>query len=177
MNRFRAAAGTIGALVLVAACSSPAGSSGPVNTTGVTATATAVTTLPTGGAAAGAPCSFLTAAQVGTIVGTTPIEVAERPGRGDCDYWLTAAKDAKVNIGVFQGADALALFESTKGIGTPQPVALGDEAYSIYNASIGTLVVVKQGDRVITAQVFAGTDAAEQLRQATAIATAVLATR
>ena len=34
----------------------------------------------------------------------------------------------------------------TKGIGTPEPVNLGDEAYSIFNESIGTVVVARKGD-------------------------------
>ena len=90
--------------------------------------------------AAGEPCSFLTKEEVGAIVGTTPVEVAERVGRGDCDYWLTAAKDAKISIGVFSGPDDTTLFEGTKGIGDPQPVLnVGDDAYSISTGDLGTL--------------------------------------
>lgn len=71
-------------LLIVAACSTPAGTIGP----GLTATAGAAATsgtTPTNGAAAGEPCSFLSAEAVGAAMGTTPVEVAERAGRGDCD--------------------------------------------------------------------------------------------
>jgi len=125
--------------------------------------------------AAGEPCSFLTAEEVGAIVGTTPVEVAERVGRGDCDYWLTAAKDAKISIGVFTGPDNATLFEQTKGIGDPQPLAdVGDDAYSIATGDLGTLVVAKQGDATIVVQVLTA-DSADQLRQATELAKAVIA--
>ena len=123
--------------------------------------------------AAGEPCSYLTAAEVGAIVGTTPVEVAERIGRGDCDYWLSAAKDSKVNIAVFEGADATSYFDSTKGIGTPESVDVGDDAYAIFNASIGTVVVARSGDNVVSVQVFTA-DTGDQLAQATAIVEAVL---
>jgi hypothetical protein len=63
-------------------------------------------------------------------------------------------------------------FESTKGIGTPESVDLGDEAYPIFNASIGTVVVARIGDTVVAVQVFTA-DADDQLAQATAIAEAV----
>ena len=95
------------------------------------------------------------------------VEIAERVGRGDCDYWLTADKDSKVNVGVFTGPDNASLFEGTKGIGTPEPVNLGDEAYSIFNESIGTVVVARKGDATVIVQVLTGSVAADQLRQGT----------
>ncbi len=101
-------------------------------------------------------------------------EVAERIGRGDCDYWLTTAKDSKVNVGVFTGAEATSYFEQTKGIGTPEVVNVGDEAYSIFNESIGTVVVARKGDAVVAVQVFAGAGT-DQLRQATSLVEAILA--
>lgn len=165
---------SLAALLLLAACSSGSSSSG---SPAASAAAASVSAPPasTPAVAAGEPCSFLTAEEVGAIVGTTPVEVAERVGRGDCDYWLTAAKDAHVNIGVFTGPDSASLFEITKGIGDPQPVDnLGDDAYSIFNESIGTVVVVKQGDATIIVQVFTA-DVADQLAQATELAEAVLA--
>jgi hypothetical protein len=161
------------AMLAIAACS-PAAT--PPGTSGATPKPlpTSQDAPPTNVAAPGEPCSFLTAEQVGVIVGTTPVAVEERVGRGDCDYWLTAAKDAKVNIGVTTGPDAAGLFESTKGLGTPQPITLGDEAFSIFNESIGTLVVVRKGESVAVVQVFGGTDSAKQLTDATALAEAVV---
>lgn len=162
------------AILAFAACSS---SSGP--TQGPGATSPAATTSggePTNPAVAGQPCSYLTAEEVGAVVGIVPVEVAERVGRGDCDYWLTSAQDEKVNIGVTTGPDAQSLFDVTKGMGDPQPVSLGDEAYSIYNESIGTLVVVMKGDSVVAVQVATSADTAEQLAHATALADAIVAT-
>jgi hypothetical protein len=170
-------AAALAAILLLAACSSsPSGDGSQAASEPAAsepaASAPAASTPP---AAAGEPCSFLTAEEVGAIVGATPVEVAERVGRGDCDYWLSAAKDAKVNIGVFSGPDNATLFEQTKGIGDPEPVAgVGDDAYSIFNESIGTLVVAKQGDNTIIVQVFT-TDTADQLSQTTELAEAVIA--
>jgi hypothetical protein len=76
---------------------------------------------------------------------------------------------------VFTGPDNASLFDITKGIGTPEPVNLGDEAYSIYNESLGTLVVARKGDATVIVQVLAGSVAADQLRQGTALVEAVLA--
>lgn len=53
--------------------------------------------------------------------------------------------------------------------------SLGDEAFSIFNESIGTIVAVRKGDSTAAVQVFAGTDAADQLAKARALAEAVLA--
>ncbi len=170
----RAAAATLGALLVIAACSSPQGTQN-ATATGTPAPAATSGSAPTSGAAPGEPCSFLTAEQVGAIMGTTPVEVAERVGRGDCDYLLNAAGDAKVNIGVFTGAEAVSSFDSIKALGTPQTVALGDEAFSIYNEGFGTIVAVREGESTAVAQVFAGADQAEQLRQATALAQAIIA--
>lgn len=102
----RAAVLALLATLAFAACSSPsAATKGPAGATTPAPVATSAG-APTTGAVAGEPSSFLTAEAVGAIVGTTPVEVAERVGRGDCDYWLTPAKDSWVNIGVVTGADA-----------------------------------------------------------------------
>lgn len=163
------------ALLLLAACSS--GASGEATPTASLSASAPAASAPAASApaAAGEPCSYLSAQEVGAIVGTTPVEVAERSGRGDCDYWLTVTRASKVNIGVFTGSEGASYFESTKEIGTPEPVDVGDEAYSIFDASIGTVVVARQGDAVVAAQVFADIATAEQLRQATAVVEAVLA--
>ena len=117
----------------------------------------------TPGPLAGEPCSFLTAEQVTTIVGTAPVEIAERAGRGDCDYWLDAAKTQKINIGVTTGADGAALFESTKALGEFLPVPnLGDDAYMQVLEGLGTIVVAKQGDSVVSVQLLNTMDSAEQ---------------
>jgi hypothetical protein len=115
----------------------------------------------------------MTAEALAEIIEATPVEVAERVGRGDCDYFLTPAKDAKVNIGVFTTPESLSDFDNTKNFGDPQPVAIGDEAYSVYNESIGTLVMVKEDLTVIAVQVFTSAAPAIQLIDATAIAQAV----
>lgn len=173
---FRSSAAALAAIVLLAACSSsPSGDGSPAASNAASEPAASAPAGSTPAVAAGEPCSFLTAEEVGAIVGTTPVEVAERVGRGDCDYWLTAAKDAKVEIGVFTGPDNATLFESTKGIGDPQPVAdVGDDAYSIFSADIGTLVLAKVGDATIVVQVFTA-DTADQLSQAIDLAKAVIA--
>jgi hypothetical protein len=159
-------------VVLLVACSSGPSSGGPP---AASSSAPATGAAPASAAAAGEPCSYLTAQDVGAILGATPVEVAERVGRGDCDYWLTLTRDGKVNIGVFTGNEAATYFESTKRIGTPEPLNLGDEAYSIFNESIGTVVVARKGDAVVAAQVYVGDVPADQLRQATALVQAVLA--
>ena len=175
MTLARRTAAAVMAILLLAACSSSPSSEGspdaslPASAPGASAAASTPTVV------AGEPCSFLTAEEVGAIVGTTPVEVAERVGRGDCDYWLTAAKDAKISIGVFSGPDDTTLFEGTKGIGDPQPVLnVGDDAYSISTQDLGTIVVAKQGEATIIVQVLTA-DTADQLRQATELAKAVIA--
>ena len=173
---FRTSATALAAILLLAACSSsPSGDASQAASAAASEPAASVPAASTPAVIAGEPCSFLTAEEVGAIVGTTPVEVAERVGRGDCDYFLTAAKDAKVEIGVFTGPDNATLFEATKGIGDPQPVEnVGDDAYSIFNADIGTLVVAKQGDATIVVQVLTA-DTASQLSQAIELAKAVIA--
>jgi hypothetical protein len=173
MPRFhRAGVPALLVMLAVAACSSPsAATQGPAGTNAAPTPGGEQTSAPV----AGEPCSFLTGAALGAIVGTAPVEVAERIGRGDCDYWLTAAKDSKVNIGVTTGPEAQSAFDSVKGIGEPQPVSLGDEAYSIFNQSIGTLVVVRKGASTAIIQVLTSADPAVQLLQATALAQAVIA--
>ena len=177
----RAAALALAAAIGVAACSSP---SGPTKAPGSTATPPASIAAPpattsagdaTAGPVAGEPCSFLTAAEVGTIVGTVPVEVAERAGRGDCDYWLDAAKTTKVNVGVSTGPDGVALFDSTKNLGEPLPVPnLGDDAYMLVLEGLGTLVVVKAGDTVAAVQLLTTQDSAEQAIRAINLARAVI---
>jgi hypothetical protein len=172
---FRRSAGALAAVLLLAACSSSPSSEGSQAASQPASDQASAAAASTPAVAAGEPCSFLTAQEVGAIVGTTPVEVAERVGRGDCDYFLTAAQDAWVQIGVFTGPDNATLFESTKGIGEPQPVeGVGDDAYSIFNESIGTLVVARQGDATIIVQVLTP-DTADQLSQATELAKAVIA--
>lgn len=172
---FRRSAAALTAVLLLAACSSSPSSEGSQAASQPASDQASAAAASTPAVAAGEPCSFLTAQEVGAIVGTTPVEVAERVGRGDCDYFLTAAQDAWVQIGVFTGPDNATLFESTKGIGEPQPVeGVGDDAYSIFNESIGTLIVARQGDATIIVQVFTA-DTADQLSQATELAKAVIA--
>ncbi len=168
----RTAAAGLAMLVLLGACSSGPSSGG---TLAASLSAAAPASVPPSAAAAGEPCSYLTAQEVGAILGATPVQVVERVGRGDCDYWLTLTRDGKVNIGVFTGPEATDYFESTKRIGTPEPVNVGDEAYSIFNESIGTVVVARKGDAVVAAQVYSGDAPADQVRQATALVEAVLA--
>lgn len=171
----RRSATALAALLLLAACSSSPSSEGSQAASLPASDEASAPAASTPAVVAGEPCSFLTADEVGAIVGTTPVVVEERVGRGDCNYFLTAAQDAWVQIGVFTGADNASLFESTKGIGDPAPVdGVGDDAYSIFNESIGTLVVAKQGDATIIVQVLTA-DTADQLRHATELAQAVIA--
>jgi hypothetical protein len=173
---FRSSAAALAAILLLAACSSSPSSEGSqAASPAASQPAASAPAASTPAAAEGEPCSFLNAQEVGAIVGTTPVAVEERVGRGDCSYFLTAAQDAWVQIGVFTGPDNATLFEQTKGIGDPEPVeGVGDDAYSIFNESIGTLVVAKQGDATIIVQVLTA-DTADQLRQATALIEAVIA--
>lgn len=171
----RAGASALVLALLLGACSSPsAPTSGPGATT-LPPAATAAGGQPTSGAAAGEPCSFLTAEQVAAVVGTTPVEVAERAGRGDCDYWLDAAKTTKVNVGVTPGAAGLALFESTKALGETLPTpTIGDESYMLQLQGLGTLVMVRQGDAVAAIQVLTAREPAEESIMALALARAVV---
>jgi hypothetical protein len=168
----RAAAALL-AILAVATCSSPGTNGTPATGTNPPPAATragqASDPIP-----AGEPCSFLTAEEINATIAATPVEIAERPGRRDCDYWLTAARDAKVTVGVTTGADAAAVFESTKALGEPATVTLGDEAYSIFNESIGTVVVVRKGESVAIVQQFGGTNPEEQLTNAAALARVVI---
>jgi hypothetical protein len=165
------------AAFLLAACSSPsaatqapAGTSAPPAATSAPPAATGA-----GNPVAGEPCSFLTGAQVTEIVGTAPVEIAERAGRGDCDYWLDAAKTAKVNVGVFTGADGAALFESTKALGETLPVPnLGDDAYMLVLDGLGTIVVARKGDSVVSVQLLNTMDSAEQAIRVINVARAVV---
>ena len=163
MNRLhRAGASALTLAVLLSACSSPpAATSGP----GATTLPPAATTSgggPTSAPVGGEPCSFLSAEQVTAIVGTAPVEIKARAGRGDCDYFLDAAKTTKVNIGVTPGADGLALFESTKALGEFLPVPnLGDDAYMLVLDELGTVVVAKKGDSVVSVQLLNTMDSAE----------------
>jgi len=51
-------------------------------------------------------------------------------------------------------------------------VDIGDEAYSVFNESIGTLVLVHAGDSLIVVQAFNTGDRAAQLQHATKLAEA-----
>ena len=171
----------VGAVLAVALTFAACGSQPPAATTNPGATnqppaATTAGEQPTTAPVAGEPCSFLTSEQVAAVVGTAPVEIKERAGRGDCDYWLDAAKSSKINIGVTTGPDGVALFDSTKALGEPVAVAsLGDEAYSIsLGTDLGTLVMVKQGDAVVAVQVLTTAEPAEQAIRAIALARAVL---
>ena len=160
------------ALTAVSACSSPAATGGPNVATNQPPGAT-----PAGQATspvlAGEACSYFTAEEVGAVVGTTPVSVEERAGRGDCDYFLNGDETAKVNIGFFEWADGgESTFEATKGFGEPVTVDLGDEAYSVFNESIGTLVLVHAGDSLIAVQAFNTGDQAAQLDHAMKLAEA-----
>jgi len=162
-------AGLVAALVL-AACSSPATTTGPAGTSAPAGTAAGQATGPV---LAGEACSYFTAAEVGAIVGTTPVKVEERAGRGDCDYLLNADGSAKVNIGFAEwAADGESTYETTKAFGEPATIELGDEAYSVFNESIGTLVLVHAGDSLIVVQAFNTGDQAAQLQHATKLAEA-----
>ncbi len=169
---------TLITILAIAGCSTPGAATQVPGATTPAATSPAATTTggePTSPPVAGEPCSFMTADEVGAIIGETPVEVAERAGRGDCDYWLSEAHDQKVNIGVTTGPDAVTLFENTKGLGSPEAVSIGDEAYSINSESLGAIVVARKGDSVAIVQVLFGLDADEQLADAIAIAEGVVA--
>jgi hypothetical protein len=165
---------TVVLVIATAACSSPAATSGPGgpgSTNAPVATAGAAATTPV---LAGDPCSYLTLEEVGVLVGATPISAEERAGRGDCDYFFSAAKDAKVNVGLFELADGGdATFESTKAFGDPVSFSLGDEAYTVYNESLGALVLAKAGDIVIVVQAFNTGDRAAMTEQAMKLADAL----
>ena len=175
MRRSRAiAAASIAVALLLSACSSaPPGppTVAPGVATPVGTAAGPATELP----GAGDACEFVTAEAVGGIMGIAPVEVAERAGRADCDYWLDAAKTSKVNIGVTTGPDGAALFESTKALGEPAPVAIGDDAYTVALQGLGTVLMVKSGDAVVSVQVLTDKDPADQLARARAVAEAVIA--
>jgi hypothetical protein len=161
------------AVIVVAACSSPAATVVPGAVTNPPPAATQAGEA-TGPLLAGEACSYLTAEEVGAIVGTVPVLVEERAGRGDCDYFLNAAEDAKVNIGLFEWAvDGESNFESAKAFGEPVTIELGDEAFAVYNEGTGTLVMVRAGDSLISVQAFNTGDVAAQLEHATRLAEAV----
>jgi hypothetical protein len=159
-------------VIAFAGCSSPAATGGPGAGTNPPPVATQVGEA-TEPLLAGDPCSYLSAEEVGAIVGTVPVLVEERAGRGDCDYFLNDAQDAKVNIGLVEWADVgESAFETTKGFGDPTPVDLGDDAYAIYNEGTGTVVMVRAGDSLISVQVFNSGELPAQLEQATRLAEA-----
>ena len=160
------------AAIAVAGCSSPAATAGPnpANTTAPVATDAGEATGPV---LAGEACSYFTAEEVGAIVGTVPVKVEERSGRGDCDYFLNAEESAKINVALVEwAAGGESTFESTKGFGERTVIDLGDEAYSVYNESLGTLVLVHAGDSLIVVQAFNSGDQAAQLQHATKVAEA-----
>jgi hypothetical protein len=162
---------TVLCLMAIGACSSPSSTPNAGNpTNGPDATTAGQATGPV---LAGEACSYFTAEEVGAIVGKVPVSVEERAGRGDCDYFLTADKSAKVNVVFAEWADGgESTFESTKGFGDPAAIDLGDEAYSVFNESLGTLVLVHAGDSLIVVQAFNTGDQAAQLQHATKLAEA-----
>jgi hypothetical protein len=167
---------TVLAAIAFAGCSSPAATSAPGGTGAGTNPPPAATQAgqATGPVLAGEPCSYLSAEEVGAIVGTVPVLVEERAGRGDCDYFLNAAKDAKVNIGLFEWADGgESTFEGAKSFGDPVSIDIGDEAFGVYNEGTGTLVMVRAGDSLISVQAFNTGELAAQLQHATKLAEAV----
>lgn len=169
---FRPTALTTLTVLALAACSTPAATGGPnpgpTNQPAPTTAGQATTPV-----LAGEPCSYFTAEEIGAIVGTVPVSVEERAGRGDCDYFLNAAEDAKVNVGFFEWVDGgETAFEGAKAFGEPVSIDLGDDAFSVYNESVGTLVMVRAGDSLIAVQAFNTGDQAAQLDHATKIAEA-----
>ena len=159
-------------LAIVSACSTPAATGGPPG--GTNAPAATSAGQASGPVLEGEPCSYLTAEEVGAIVGTVPVLVEERAGRGDCDYFLNAARDAKVNVSLVEWADGgQSTFESTKGFGEPVSLDIGDEAYTVFNESIGTLALVHAGDSLIVIQALNTGDAAAQLGHARDLAEAL----
>ena len=160
------------AAIAVAGCSSPGATSGP-NPPSTNAPAATAAGQATGPVLAGEACSYFTAEEVGAIVGKVPVKVEERSGRGDCDYFLAADQSAKINIAFTDWAlDGETTFEAAKGFGEPVAIELGDEAYSVFNESIGTLVLVHAGDSLIVVQAFNSGDQATQLQHATKLAEA-----
>jgi hypothetical protein len=160
-------------ILVVSACSTPAATGGPKpgSTNAPAATAAGQATRPV---LAGEACSYFTAAEVGSIVGKVPVSVKERAGRGDCDYFLAADESAKVNVGFLEWVNGgESAFESTKALGDPVTIDLGDEAYSVTNEGIGTVVMVRAGDSLIAIQAFNTGDAAAQLEHATKLAEAL----
>ncbi len=159
------------AVAVVSACSTPAGTGGPGATNVPAATSAGEATGPV---LAGDPCSYFTAAEVGAVIGTVPVLVEERAGRGDCDYFLNAAEDAKVNVSFLEwAAGGDAIFESSKAFGAPVALDIGDEGYTVSNESLGTLALVHAGDSQIVIQAFNTGDAATQLKHATDLAQAL----
>jgi hypothetical protein len=166
----------VAALFALAACGSPAATNPPAGATIVPPAATTSGGEQTDAApVAGEPCSFLTSEEAAVILGAAPVAIEERVGRGDCDYWLDAAKTSKANIGVFTGAEALTLFEGTKALGEPAAVPnLGDEAYMLVLESLGTIVMARTGDSVVSAQLLSNGDSAEEAVRAISLARTVV---
>lgn len=168
-------------ILLVAACSAPPAAS--TSTSSADSSPAPANTSPTPADPASSPaapavdstdpCSYLTSADVATAFGSAPVEIQERVGRGDCDYVLTAAGDAKVNVAVTSGADGEAYLESIRPLGDPTPADLGDESFSIFNEGFGTVLVVKTGSDVVAVQAFLPDKAAE-LPLARALAEVIL---
>ena len=169
-------------VLAIAACGSPAVTNPPAGATnppaGTTNPPPAATTTgvdPTRGPVAGEPCSFLTSEQAAAILGAAPVSIAERAGRGDCDYWLDAAQTRKANIGVYTGAEAVTLFEGNKMLGESAPVGdLGEEAYMLVLEGLGTIVMARQGDTVVAAQLLSNGEPSEEAIRAIALARTVV---
>ena len=159
----------------IAACGSSTPTNPPAGATNQPPAATTPGGEPTIAPVAGEPCSFLTSEEAGVILGTVPTSIEERAGRGDCDYWLDAAKTTKANIGVFTGAEAATLFEGNKALGESLPVGnLGEDAYMLVLDGLGTIVMAKQGDAVVAVQLLSTLDSAEEAIRVINLARAVV---
>ena len=159
----------------VAACGPAPATNPPGGATNPPPAATTSGAQPTSGPVAGEPCSFITAEAIAVILGTTPVSVEERVGRGDCDYWLDAAKTTKANIGVFTGTEATTLFEGNKALGESLPVGnMGEEGYMLVLDGLGTIVMARQGDSVVAVQLLSSLDSAEEAIRVINLARAVV---
>ncbi len=169
-------------LFLVTACSATPGTPAAATSSNPMPSIAADSSVPDEAAPAATPatdvdpCSHLTASDVAAVYGSAPVEIAERAGRGDCDYWLTDARDAKVNLTVASGPDADAYAASIVALGDPVPAGLGDESFSIFNEGFGTVLFVRVGSDLVAVQAFLP-DAADQLPLARALVEVVLARR
>ena len=180
--KFRTSAVALATLLLLGACSSsPSGSRTPA-AQGSTAASTPAASAP----AASAPAAS-EATPGANRAHSSPRNRSARSSarhrsrspsastRGDCDYWLTTAKDSKVeHRGVHRRRGHVLLRADEGHRDAPGRRTSAMRRIPIFNESIGTVVVARKGDAVVAVQVFAGA-ATEQLSQATALVEAILA--